>query len=399
MSEVLKKLRASTDPLENDLATVYEHWQDRRRQQGLTASLGYEPRDINADGVEAVIASRVLKASSGFEEIDPNLSYEALVLRYSDRFLPQVVKAARERMSIGNGLLKRFQLQDIQFLLKAYPSEIFNENIGRGDPSEWIGELARIPMLVHADKYAQSSLLSGFCGFIWFNEQEKNGEKGRGLTALVQFGPMSVDGNAKVIDVVIFDRPVGKELLEAHKENSEFISNLHSYRLKRTWPINEDDASLLLSAVRKKIHQIDEYERQKPNPNEELNLERVEDATALRRIVMRYNQSAFRKALLSDRENACAISGTAEVSVLEAAHIIPFSERFADRDKLGNGMLLRSDIHKLFDAHLISVNPHTRTVVVSDRITSHDYLKLDGVKLNDAVFDTSLNYHFKHYLG
>ncbi|WP_150121282.1 hypothetical protein, partial [Sulfitobacter sp. HI0076] len=83
MSEVMKALRNSADPLENDLARVYDHWQEVKRSQGQRAGLGYEPRDINASGAVLVISSRVLNASAGFEEVDPDQSYEALVLKYS----------------------------------------------------------------------------------------------------------------------------------------------------------------------------------------------------------------------------------------------------------------------------------------------------------------------------
>ena len=77
MSKVMKALRGSLDPLENDLARVYDHWQEVKRSRGQLAGLGYEPRDINALGAVSVISSRVLNASAGFEEIDPNQSYEA----------------------------------------------------------------------------------------------------------------------------------------------------------------------------------------------------------------------------------------------------------------------------------------------------------------------------------
>ena len=86
-----------------------------------------------------------------------------------------------------------------------------------------------------------------------------------------------------------------------------------------------------------------------PNPDKLEDLTSIENETALRQVVLRRYQAAFRKALLRQRPNCCAITGTTEVSVLDAAHIVPYSERFADRDMPKNGILLRSDIHKLFD--------------------------------------------------
>jgi len=100
---------------------------------------------------------------------------------------------------------------------------------------------------------------------------------------------------------------------------------------------------------------------------------------------------------LRRRPQHCAITGTSEISVLEAAHIIPYAERFADRDKLENGLLLRSDIHKLFDAHLISINPTTRKVEVSDCIESPDYLSLHGAAVADEISSKSLSFHFETF--
>ena len=51
--------------------------------------------------------------------------------------------------------------------------------------------------------------------------------------------------------------------------------------------------------------------------------------------------------------------------MLEAAHIKPYE--LEGPHKITNGMLLRSDFHKLFDAGLVTVTPELR-VRVSDRI-------------------------------
>jgi predicted restriction endonuclease len=208
---------------------------------------------------------------------------------------------------------------------------------------------------------------------------------------------MQVDRRAQVLDAVFFERPIGKELLEAHKDDGTFISRIDASRHSRIWPISSSDVDSLLSAVRAKAHKIAEYENLNPDPHETLNLEKIEDATALRQVVLRRYQSAFRKALLRKRPKHCAITGTNEVSVLEAAHIIPYAERFADRDNQENGLLLRSDIHKLFDAHLISINPETKEIEVSDSIESSDYLSLRGRIVSDEVSQKSLSFHFENF--
>jgi hypothetical protein len=397
MSKVMEYLRNSDDPLMNDLAHVYNHWQEVKRNQGQPAGLGYEPRDINASGAVSVISSRVLNASAGFEEIDPDQSYEALVLKYPERFSQEVIAAARERLNLGASKVQEFRRQDIQFFVKSSAIVLFRELGVRSSGEIWVGRDAFLPELHKENSYADEFLRKGFRSLVWLHEEEQDGERGRGLTAVVEFGPMQLDRRARVIDAVFFKPIVGKELLAKHKGDGTFISRIDASRNSRIWPVLDSDVDSLLSAVRKKAHQFSQHENQNPDPHEPLNLEKIEDTTALRQVILRRYQSAFRQALLSKRPNCCAITGTSELSVLEAAHIIPYAERFADRDKPENGILLRNDIHKLFDAHLISINPKTKEIEVSDRIRSSDYLELRGVAVSDDLSPKSLDFHFQNF--
>ncbi|SFJ60086.1 HNH endonuclease [Jannaschia pohangensis] len=319
------------------------------------------------------------------------------MLRYPERFTPDVIAAAQERLKLGASKVQEFRRQDIQFFVKSSAIELFGEPDVRATAESWIGRDAALPELHKENSYADEIFTKGFRGLVWLHEQQKTNERGRGLTAVVEFGPMQLDRRAPVLDVVFFERPVGKELLEAHKDDGTFISGVGASRHSRIWPISDSDVDRLLSAVREKAHKIAQYENQNPDPHEPLNLGKIEDATVLRQVVLRRYQSAFRQALMSKRPNRCAITGTSELSVLEAAHIIPYSERFADRDMPENGLLLRSDIHKLFDAHLISINPETMAIEVSDRIASPNYQSLRGKTVTDKVSPKSLGFHFENF--
>lgn len=397
MSEVIKALRNSADPLENDLARIYDHGQEVKKSQGQRAGLGYEPRDIKAWGPVSVISSRVLNASAGFEEVDSDQSYEALVLKYPERFTTDVIAAAEKRLKLGASKLDQFRRQDIQFFVKSSTIELFEVPGIQTSAESWIGQFAHLPELHKDNSYADETLTKGFRALVWLHEQGKDGERGRGLRAVVEFGPMEPERRARVLDAVFFKHPVGKELLVAHKDDGTLISRIDASRHSRIWPISDSDVDLLLSAVREKAHKIAEYESLTPDPHDPLNLERIEEATGLRQVVLRRCQRAFRQTLLGRRPNRCAITDTSEISVLEAAHIIPYAEQFADRDKPENGLLLRSDIHKLFDAYLISIHPETKAIEVSDRIRSSVYLSLRGKKLSDEVSAQSLSFHYENF--
>lgn len=397
MSDVIKGLRASSDPLENDLARVYDHWQEVRRTQGKRAGLGYEPRDINASGAVSVISSRVLNASAGFEEIDPDQSYEALVLNHPDRFPATVIAAAQKRIDLGAIRLQKFLRQDIQFFIKSSSLELFRESGILSSRESWVGREVHLPELHKDNRYAHEVLATGFRSLVWLHETEKHGERGQGLTAVVDVASLQPGRRARILDAMFFARPVGKELLEAHKDDGSFISKVKASRHDRIWPVSDSEVASFLFAVREKAHKVSEYEDLNPDPRNPLNLERIEDATVLRQAVLRRYQAAFRRALLNRRPNCCALTGTSELSVLEAAHIIPYAERFADRDKLENGLLLRSDIHKLFDAHLISISPANRRIEVSGCIKSREYLDLRGKIVSDELSSKSLDFHFENF--
>jgi putative restriction endonuclease len=68
----------------------------------------------------------------------------------------------------------------------------------------------------------------------------------------------------------------------------------------------------------------------------------------------RLGQAAFKAVIAENYHHHCAITGDKVRPVLQAAHIRPVSEGGAHRSD--NGMLLRSDMHTLFDAGYIAVD-------------------------------------------
>jgi HNH endonuclease len=79
----------------------------------------------------------------------------------------------------------------------------------------------------------------------------------------------------------------------------------------------------------------------------------------------RLGQGAFRVVVTDAYERHCAVTGEKTLPVLEAAHIRPVASGGSHR--VDNGLLLRSDIHTLFDRGYVTVTPgyHFR---VSERL-------------------------------
>ena len=79
----------------------------------------------------------------------------------------------------------------------------------------------------------------------------------------------------------------------------------------------------------------------------------------------RLGQGAFRVLVTDAYKRRCAITGEKTLPVLEAAHIVPFAQ--SGSHQISNGLLLRSDFHKLFDLGYVTIDREFR-VKVSPRI-------------------------------
>ncbi len=91
---------------------------------------------------------------------------------------------------------------------------------------------------------------------------------------------------------------------------------------------------------------------------------------------VRRGQSRFRKALQTLYGSRCAFTGTNEETVLEACHIISHAK--TGDNSLDNGLLLRSDIHVLFDEHLMTLANDGLRILVHKDVTTPEYARLSG---------------------
>jgi hypothetical protein len=94
---------------------------------------------------------------------------------------------------------------------------------------------------------------------------------------------------------------------------------------------------------------------------------------------VRRGQEPFRRVLLEQYGSECAIAGRGPAIVLHAAHILPHAT--TGRNDRDNGLLLRADIHDLFDEELLWINPETLAVEVDISLNGTDYEALRGRKL------------------
>jgi hypothetical protein len=89
-----------------------------------------------------------------------------------------------------------------------------------------------------------------------------------------------------------------------------------------------------------------------------------------RMVALRQGQPAFRNALMDAYERRCAVTNCTIDDVLEAAHISPYLGEHTNR--VTNGLLLRADIHTLFDRGLIKVDSNYRVTAPAHIAEQYD---------------------------
>lgn len=112
---------------------------------------------------------------------------------------------------------------------------------------------------------------------------------------------------------------------------------------------------------------------------EELNSDKDLRKRALKPGIQREGAIRFRKTVLVNYGNKCAITGISVVDTLQAAHIRPYNGPQTNHP--ANGIALRSDIHKLFDLGKIRINPNDYHIILHPDIEA-EYRSLCSMKLN-----------------
>jgi len=75
----------------------------------------------------------------------------------------------------------------------------------------------------------------------------------------------------------------------------------------------------------------------------------------------RLGQGTFRVLVTDNYQRRCAVTGEKALPALDAAHIRPVAE--GGQHRLDNGLLLRTDVHRLYDAGYVTVTPDGRFLV------------------------------------
>ena len=96
-------------------------------------------------------------------------------------------------------------------------------------------------------------------------------------------------------------------------------------------------------------------------------------------VTKRRGQNKFRKMLLSTYDERCVISRSDSAVGLEAAHIEAYNGPSSNVP--ANGLLLRADIHQMFDRGLLGIEPNGLTTVLSPSLRNTTYSRHEGQRI------------------
>ncbi|MEP9397619.1 HNH endonuclease signature motif containing protein [Mesorhizobium sp. KR2-14] len=96
----------------------------------------------------------------------------------------------------------------------------------------------------------------------------------------------------------------------------------------------------------------------------------------------RPGQAKFRRAVFELFGARCLVTGCETLMALEAAHILPVSS--GGRDEGWNGIPLRADLHRLFDAGVIMLEPSTWKLFVMEPVRK-EYGQYHGLDLGPDI--------------
>jgi predicted restriction endonuclease len=136
-----------------------------------------------------------------------------------------------------------------------------------------------------------------------------------------------------------------------------------------SWDANNE--FIILTSATEEEHEIAKESCEAPN----------DDLASLQSYARRIRKGAgkLRAKLLSAYNYKCCISNTGPENVLQAAHIEPHSKSGINHST--NAILLRSDIHDLFDDGLLKIEPKTLIIHVHPKLIGTAYEKYNGVVL------------------
>lgn len=229
-------------------------------------------------------------------------------------------------------------------------------------------------VIVGGGFFATSSILP--CSLAWDTFGEKNGaptfsEMRRRIEKYRRLSPAPHEDYK--VGCIILEQPFFLDRSALISVPSSFAKNIVQ---GKTYDLASQDGRMLWESVQSALQTpiaTSEHASDRPRP--------VYGEPVLVR--PRLGQGAFRILVTDTYQRRCAITREKALPVLQAAHIKPIAE--GGQHQIDNGLLLRSDVHTLFDRGYVTVSPDFQFRVSrrlkADFDNGEHYLQLEGTKI------------------
>lgn len=276
--------------------------------------------------------------------------------------------------------------------------------------SDWEGREVLIPssgpiFAVEGSRPEAPVIQDGDELWIWTHEDDQFG-RGWGLTAKASAGLQRQQGEfiaVTIENVQRLERPFGFRDLGDGPTGSRLLDHARAHRHHQVYLIDDDDYVEFTALYEKKSRELPEEVRHSYAEGWEKEVLTHKDdlleGLRIRRTTTqkpRSGQGRFRDALIARHKGRCTVSKCAVPEALEAAHVMPHTGD-PKWDHPDNGMLLRRDLHAMFDAMLWSIDPKSNRLRVAERLKTTSYGKLDGREIDHSVAPALLKVHFRQF--
>lgn len=258
------------------------------------------------------------------------------------------------------------------------------------------------------DMSAGPDIAPGDAVYIWTHEDKAFGH-GRGLTARATAGTVAIsDGMLQVElrDVRLLPNPFGFKTLGAAHDGGRLLAAMDDHRHLRCWYMAEEDRSdidkqietygsaMAAAKAAAEAAYLTPLERAINEHADEI--ERAEEERKTAVVKARPGQQRFREEAMRRHRSRCVVTGSSVKEVLDAAHVIPHTGA-AEFEVPENSLLLRRDIHALFDACLIAIHPKTGEIVCAPSLAGSSYKSLAGRVVDHKLAPKALDYQYQRF--
>jgi hypothetical protein len=241
---------------------------------------------------------------------------------------------------------------------------------------------------------------------VWAHEDPGFGS-GLGLTAEGTANQVTTNGNqtsATLTDVELITPHFKLRGWSGGSSGSSAIDYILSHRHLRSYELKEAELAEFRAVVTDFITAKNKKLATTAYMSEEEKALLADQPAILDGFERRFNrqearpeQAKFRSALMSLYKGRCVISKCAVPEVLDAAHLVPFSEAVSFRNDVRNGLILRTDLHAMYDKLLLTIHPLSGQVVLASKLLTTTYKRFDGFKVEHSAASEFLREQYQQF--